>query len=285
MVNPLEIANRIQARSFRLMPTRLISRTWGHITRTAPSRHLIGPFARVFRIDLAEAERSAQDYSNLNAFFTRRLKPGSRPMDMDPQAIVSPVDGQVSAAGRCDQDRLLQIKGIEYSLFGLLRDGPMARRHENGAYATLYLSPQDYHRVHTPADLRITGLGYMPGTLMPVNPPSVRYNERLYTQNERVMVYAEGPAGSLVVVLVGAHCVGSIRLAFHDFVTNRPGVGPLRIEFSRPIELAKGDELGMFEMGSTVVLLFEDGPVQLELPAQGMPVRLGQRIAGIQPPS
>ncbi len=280
MIRPLDIASRLQARSFRLLPTRLISRSWGRITRKPTSRHLIGPFARLFRVDTAEAEHAPGDYGCLNAFFTRRLKPGCRPIDSDPEAVVSPVDGSVSACGRIDQDRMLQIKGIEYTLFGLLRDGPMAKRFQDGSYATLYLSPQDYHRVHAPVDMTVTGLGYMPGSLLPVNPPSVRWIDQLYTQNERLMVYADTAVGKLAVVLVGAHCVGSISLAFHDMVTNRPGEGPRRIDLDRPVELAKGAELGVFEMGSTTVLLFEPGAVEFDLPEPGLPVRLGQRIAG-----
>lgn len=284
MLNPIDIASRLQARSFRFLPTRLISRTWGQFTRTAASRHLVTPFARAFKIDLAEAERQVGDYATLNAFFTRRLKPGARPIHSDPSQLVSPVDGRVSAWGRCDQDRLLQIKGIEYTLFGLLRDGPMARRFEDGLYATFYLSPQDYHRVHSPLDLEVTGLGYMPGTLLPVNQPSVRWIERLYTQNERLMIYAQSAAGVLSLVMVGAHCVGSISLAFHDFVTNRPGIGPERINFARPVRVEKGAELGMFEMGSTVVMLFERDRLDLRLPEVGMSVRLGQPIGRLPEP-
>jgi phosphatidylserine decarboxylase len=278
MFHPLDHASRIQAQSFRFLPTRLISRSWGRFTRTAASRRLITGFAKAFRVDLAESERPPADYPTLNAFFTRRLKPGARPIDPNPAHLVSPVDGRVSAWGQCAQDRLLQIKGIEYTLFGLLRDGPMARKFENGSYATLYLSPRDYHRVHAPADLEVTGLGYMPGTLLPVNPPSVRWIERLYTQNERLMIYANSAAGAMVLVMVGAHCVGSISLAFHDFVTNRPGVGPQRLNFNRPIRVEKGAELGMFEMGSTVVMAFEKDHLELQLPDPGQPIRLGQRM-------
>ncbi len=281
MNGPLEIANRFQARTFRLLPTRLISRTWGKITRTSASKHLIRPFAHAFRIDVTEAEKDLDSYTTLNGFFTRKLKPGSRPIDEDPAAITSPVDGTVSSSGICDQDRLLQVKGFEYTLFGILRDGPMANRFMDGVYTTLYLSPRDYHRVHAPIDMSITGIGYMPGTLMPVNGPSVRWVEQLYTQNERLIVYANTSAGVMAVVLVGAHCVGSISLSFHDLVTNHPGQGPERVKFERPVELKKGEEIGMFQMGSTVVMLFEKGKVELNLPQLGMPVRLGQKIASI----
>ncbi len=281
MNGPLEIANRLQARTFRLLPTRLISRTWGKFTRTSASKHLIRPFVQTFKVDTREAEKDLSEYPTLNAFFTRKLKKGYRPIDEDPSGIISPVDGSVSASGICDQDRLMQIKGFEYTLFGLLRDGPMANRFIDGTYTTLYLSPRDYHRVHAPLDMEISGIGYMPGTLMPVNGPSVRWVEQLYTQNERLIIYARTSVGMIAVVLVGAHCVGSISLSFHDLVTNSPGRGPARLEFERSVEMKKGDELGMFQMGSTVVVLFEKGRVELALPQLGMPVRLGQKIASI----
>ena len=222
-----------------------------------------------------------EEYPTLNAFFTRRLKPGARPVDDEQPAVVSPVDGRVSAAGICEQDRLLQVKGSHYDLFGLFREGSIARRFENGTYVTLYLSPQDYHRIHAPLDLSIEGLSYMPGTLLPVNPPSVRWNPGLYTQNERISIYADSPAGQVALVLVGANCVGSISLTFHDFRTNSFGRGPMRLNFDQPINVNKADELGAFEMGSTVILLFARDRVKLEFAKEGMPVRMGQRIASV----
>jgi phosphatidylserine decarboxylase len=284
MRSSLDAAQRLSMQGMRLLPTNLISRIWGHVTRQPVSRRLVRPFARAFHVDLAEAELPMEDYPTLNAFFTRRLRPGSRPFDLDPRVLVSPVDGRVSAQGACEQDRLLQVKGIEYSLFGLLRDGPMSRHFEDGYYATLYLSPQDYHRVHAPLDLEVTGIGYIPGTLLPVNRPAVRFVDQLYTVNERVVIYASSPAGALAVVMVGAHCVGSMSLSFHPFVSNRPGQGPARLHFDTPIRVPKGAELGAFEMGSTVVMLFERGRLQPALPAEGERVRLGQRL-GLAIPS
>jgi phosphatidylserine decarboxylase len=277
----MEAFSRLFAQSQRVMPTNLLSRIWGRFARTSVSRHVIRPFARAFDIAVSEAEMNPQDYPTLNAFFTRRLKPGARPVDDEAPAVVSPVDGRVSAAGICEQDRLLQIKGTYFDLFGLLREGSMARRFEYGTYVTLYLSPQDYHRIHAPMNLSITGLSYMPGTLLPVNPPSVRFNPGLYTQNERITLYADSPAGAIALVLVGANCVGSISLTFHDFRTNRFGRGPMRLNFDSPVNVNKAEELGAFEMGSTVILLFTRDRVQLEFAKEGMPVRMGQRIASI----
>ncbi len=277
----MEAILRLFAQSQRIIPTNLISRVWGRFARTSASRHLIRPFARAFDIAVSEAEMNLEDYPTLNAFFTRRLKPGARPVDDQQTAVISPVDGRVSAAGICEQDRLLQVKGSYYDLFGLLREGSRARQFENGTYVTLYLSPQDYHRIHAPMDLSIKGLSYMPGTLLPVNPPSVRWNPGLYTQNERVTIYADSPAGDIAMVLVGANCVGSISLTFREFRTNRFGRGPMRLNFDQPVNVSKAEELGAFEMGSTVILLFVQDKVQLKFAQKGMPVRLGQRIATI----
>jgi phosphatidylserine decarboxylase len=279
-----EAATRLLAQSYRFVPTNLVSRMWGHFTRTTASRTLIRPFARAFRIALQEAELDVADYPSLNAFFTRRLKSGSRPVDDADDAVACPVDGRVSAAGSCDRDRMLQIKGSTFDLFGLLRDGPMARHFEYGSYITLYLSPQDYHRIHAPLDMTIHAIGYMPGTLLPVNPPSVRWIPELYTQNERVIVYADGPAGSMAMVLVGAHCVGSISLTFHDFITNHPGQGPALMNLADPVSVNKGDEVGAFNMGSTVLLLFARDRVRLEPPTGSPVVRFGQRIGTVLGP-
>ncbi len=270
------------AQSFRHIPTNLISRSWGRFARTQRSRHVIRPFAKAFHIAVGEAEKDLDEYGSLNEFFTRKLKPNLRSFDTDPKSILSPVDGTVSSSGACDRNQMMQVKGSPFDIYGLLRDGPMARRFESGQYSVLYLSPQDYHRVHAPLDLQIHGLGYMPGTLLPVNRPSVRFIPELYTQNERVMIYADSACGPVSVVLVGAQCVGYISLTFSDLVTNRFGTGPQRLNFKDPIAVKKGMELGAFEMGSTVVLLFAKDRVALNLPAAGLPVRVGQNIGTIE---
>jgi len=280
----LDTLSRVFAHSFRHIPTNLISRSWGRFARTNASKQLIGPFAKVFRIATNEAEKDIEEYANLNDFFTRRLKPGARPIDENPHILVSPVDGAVSFSGQCIQNRLIQIKGIYFDLFGLLRDGPMSKHFEDGQYATLYLSPQDYHRVHAPLDMSITGIGYMPGTLLPVNRPSVRWVPDLYTQNERLMIYADTPCGPIALVLVGAQCVGYISLTFSDFITNRPGLGPARLNFASPINVNKGQELGAFEMGSTVVMLLTKDRAKFEFPESDLPVRVGQRIGSFLDP-
>ncbi len=276
---------RTLALSFRYLPTNLISRVWGGFTRTSFSRRFIRPFAALAGVAVAEAEKAPEEYGSLADFFVRRLRPGSRPIDGGPDTIVCPADGSISAAGVCEAGQLIQAKGMEYDLFSLLRDSPMTRELTGGSYLTVYLSPQDYHRVHAPLDMEITGLGYMPGVLLPVNPPSTRWVPDLYTQNERVMIYARGRAGSMAVVMIGAHCVGRIRLYFHELVSNQRGAGPRRLNFDPPLRVAKGDELGAFEMGSTVVLLFSRRRVSLEPLFAGALVRVGQSIGKVEEPS
>jgi len=273
-----DVLQKPLARSFLHLPTNLLSRGWGSFSRSPASRHFIEPFARLTGVAVAEAERPLEQYATLNDFFTRRLRPGARRIDDAPDSIVSPVDGAVSAFGECRPDTLVQVKGLEYDLFSLLRDVPASRSLQGGSYLTLYLSPPDYHWIHAPMDMEVVGLGYMPGALLPVNPPSVRWVPELYCHNERVMIYAQGSFGTMVVVLVGACGVGSIRLAFHDLSTNRYGAGPRRMNFDKPVFVGKGMDLGVFEMGSTVILLFSREKVQLAPPAVGRQVRLGQPI-------
>lgn len=278
-----DVLQRPLARSFLHLPTNLLSRGWGKFSRSPASRYLIEPFARFTGVAVAEAERPLRQYATLNEFFTRRLRPGARRIDDTPGSIISPVDGAVSAFGECRPDTLVQVKGLEYDLFSLLRDVPASRSLQGGSYLTLYLSPPDYHWIHAPVDMEVVGLGYMPGVLLPVNPPSVRWVPELYCHNERVMIYAQGAFGTMVVVLVGACGVGSIRLVFHDLATNRYGAGPWRVNFERPVFVGKGMDLGVFEMGSTVVLLFSRDRVCLDPPAVGKHVRLGQPIGKLLP--
>ncbi|RME28812.1 MAG: phosphatidylserine decarboxylase [Deltaproteobacteria bacterium] len=272
---------RQAALSFQKIPTRFISRQWGRFTRSAASRPLIKPFARLSGAVTTEAEKPLDQYRTLNEFFTRRLREGMRTVDPTPESVISPADSRVSEWGTCTDGIMLQVKGRQYTLYELLRDKRQADRLEGGPYITLYLSPPDYHWVHAPCDMKITGIGYMPGELLPVNPPSVESVPGLYTRNERVMIYAEGPCGPLVLVMVGACCVGSIKLTFHNLHTNTYGAGPMRMNFERPPVVGKGQPVGVFEMGSTVVLIFSPGGVELSPPPLGTAVRMGQVIGNL----
>ena len=277
----LETFSRLKAESFRFLPTNQMSRVWGKFSRAAISRRAIPAFAWIWGIDVNEAELALADYLTLNEFFTRRLKTGMRPIDPDPGVVVSPVDGRVISVGVCDQDRILQVKDINYSLVDLLGDAARSRKFENGSYVTIYLSPFNYHRIHAPIDMHITGFSYIPGNLLPVNPPSVQWVTGLYTQNERLILYADTPAGKLALVMVGANCVGSIRLIFNDVATNQAGVSPKHENFPAPIDVFKGDEVAVFEMGSTVVLILEPERARFDRLQVGMSICMGQGVGTV----
>lgn len=253
-------------------------------------RPVLGAFARAVGIDLSEAERPLETYSSLNEFFVRRLRPGVREWPDDPAVAGCPVDGIAGQVGRIERGRLIQAKGRWYSAAELLDDEVEARRFEGGAFATLYLSPRHYHRIHSPCDGEIPRAHYVPGALLPVNAPAVAHIPKLFVRNERLVCYLDGPLGCLAIVAVGAYNVGRISAAFDPawnappgqagWVTNRPGAVPTTHTYDPPVRVRKGDELMAFHLGSTVILLFEPGRVVLRAELRpGAPVRLGQPIA------
>lgn len=239
---------------------------------------LIQAYARAYGVDLGEAELPPSAYASFNAFFTRRLREGARPIESASGVVVSPSDSRLSAIGQIPRDgRLEQIKGDTYGIEALLGSGEQAARFGVGVAATLYLSPAMYHRVHSPVDGEIVGWRYVPGRLFPVNAAGVRSVPGLFTRNERVSVLVETAAHGLVaVVLVGAANVGRIGLAFADLVTNR-GHAPGAFRPQAPIPVRRGDELGAFNLGSTVVLLVAD-PGLVPAAKAGDLVRLGRPL-------
>jgi phosphatidylserine decarboxylase len=240
-------------------------------------------FARRYDIDLA-ASPPLESYRTFGQFFARPLRPGLRPIAPGEDLVVSPVDARVSQAGLAGGGRLLQAKGIEYTLAALLGDGELARRLEGGAWATLYLSPQDYHRIHFPLAGGITGWRYVPGRLWPVNPASVAHVPGLFTVNERLVTLLDSPLGLVAIVAVGATVVGRVRASYDAAVplTDQPGARTMqRGDYAPPRPVEKGAELGAFEMGSTVILAFEPGRVRLsERLRPGARVRVGEPIGG-----
>ena len=270
----------------RLLPKSALSAAVGRATRApvpSPVHQLaIRAFARQYGVDLSEAEGGIADYPTFAQFFTRRLKPGARTIDRRPNVIASPVDGRVSQSGLVDTGRCLQAKGIWYPVDRLLGDARQALAFEGGSFATLYLSPRDYHRIHSPIDGKITGYSYLPGAFWPVNPASVRSMDALFAINERLVTYLEGSMGKVAVVAVGATCVARIHASYDSIITHA-GEPARTHTYARPMEIEKGGELGMFEMGSTVILLFEKGRVQWNdgLVADA-PVRLGEAL-GVVP--
>ena len=258
------------------------SRVLGWLSDLPLPRPLRGPlihaYARAYGVDLSEAALPPSDYPSFNAFFTRRLRPGVRPIDASPGVVVAPCDSRLSAIGRVPEDLLLeQVKGEGCTLPALLGSDEDAKAFKGGVCATLYLSPAMYHRVHSPIDGEVVAWRYVPGRLFPVNAMGVRSVPGLLARNERVVVRMETAAhGAVAVVLVGAANVGRIGLAFADLITN---VGRAAGE-TRPaskVELRRGDELGVFNLGSTVVLLLASPRLE-HGPPSGSLVRVGEAL-------
>jgi phosphatidylserine decarboxylase len=238
-------------------------------------------FARAVGANLDEVELALGGYPSLGDFFARRLRHGAREVDTAPSAIISPCDGVLAARGTAVAGALVQAKGRTYQLAELVADGELAARLTGGPYATIYLSPRDYHRVHAPLDARVEGYDYLPGALWPVNPRVAARRDGLLVRNERVVIRLNaGPHGRVALVMVGAAGVGNIRLApvfgAGDSADWRAAGEPRRVELTGAT-VRRGDELGAFRLGSTVVLVFEPGAAQLAGEVAER-VRFGQRI-------
>ena len=237
-------------------------------------------FVARYEVNMDEAAQpDLTSYRSFNEFFTRPLKSGIRPIA--DAAFVSPVDGAISQCGLIEGDRIFQAKGHSYTTRALLGgDAALATQFEGGAFATLYLSPRDYHRIHMPCAGRLIRMVHVPGDLFSVNPVTARGVPGLFARNERVVCVFDGEHGPFVTVLVGATIVGSMATVWHG-VVNPPRPGHLR-EWTyemRNIELAKGEEMGRFLLGSTVVMLFPKGVMQFNVdwtPARA--VRMGEAM-------
>jgi phosphatidylserine decarboxylase len=238
-------------------------------------------FAARYGVDMAEAaEPDIAAYKSFNAFFTRPLKAGARPLA--DARLICPVDGAISQFGAIDGDQVFQAKGHRYSTAALVGgDAALAARFANGHFATLYLSPRDYHRIHMPCDGRLVRMIHVPGALFSVNPTTARGVPGLFARNERVVCVFESDAGPFVLVLVGATIVGSMATVWHG-VVNPPRPGRLREwSYSDPnLSFSQGEEMGRFLLGSTVVMLFPAGPLRFNPAwAPGGAIRLGEAMA------
>jgi phosphatidylserine decarboxylase len=267
----------------RLLPKSALSSAVGIATRApAPSKlhqAAMRVFAKQYRVDLDEAERSIVEYPTFAQFFTRKLKAGARPIDMTSNVVASPCDGAISQLGTIEGGRCLQAKGLSFPVDQLLGDARRALAYEGGTFATIYLSPRDYHRFHAPVGGSVTGFTYLPGEFWPVNQASVRLKDALFSINERLVTWLRSPDfGDVAYVAVGATCVSRIHAAYDDIVTHTGGKRTSHT-YERAIPIEKGGEIGMFEMGSTVIVLFEKGRITWDSKlAPGVAVRLGERL-------
>ena len=240
----------------------------------------IGWFVGRYGVNMTEAANSdIASYATFNEFFSRPLKPGARPLAK--ADLICPVDGAISQFGTIRKDQIFQAKGHDYSTTALVGgDSALAARFENGHFATLYLSPKDYHRIHMPCDGRLTRMIYVPGDLFSVNPATARGVPGLFARNERVVCVFEGANGPFVLTLVGATIVGSMATVWHG-VVNPPRLKQVSewCYEDNTITFKKGDEMGRFLLGSTVVMLFPQGPLAFNPEwVAAKPIRLGEAM-------
>jgi len=246
---------------------------------------VFGTIARRMGIDLVEAEGAVEEYRCFGELFVRPLRPGLRPVDPAVDAVVSPVDGSVSGIGTVRRGGLIQAKGIEYSLGELVADEGLAGALDGGCYLTLYLRPRDYHRIHSPIDARVVALRQVAGRLFPVKPYMVRSLQGLYVRNERLVFELEADMGRAALVCVAAAGVGNISTEVADLngtgARDRAnGVRAVRLER----RVARGEEVARFNLGSTVIMVFPPGKVDLTTLAPGAMLRVGQRVGRILQP-
>lgn len=247
---------------------------------------VIRRFIQRYKVNMAEAANpDPAAYKTFNAFFTRALKDGARPLAQ--ADWVCPVDGAISQFGKIEGEQIFQAKGHQYSATALVGgDAALARQFDDGSFATIYLSPRDYHRIHMPCAGKLRSMTYVPGDLFSVNPVTARGVPGLFARNERVVCVFDTAHGPFVMVLVGATIVGSMATVWHGLINPpRPGrIKTWNYEGAEAVELAKGAEMGRFQLGSTVVMLFPKS-AGLQFNAQwqpAAPVQLGQVMANAQ---
>ena len=252
---------------------------WGAVTH-----FVIKAFAKKYNVDMSEAKKeNFSDYESFNQFFIRELKDDARKINENPTALCLPADGRVSQIGHIDDDRLLQAKGHFFSLSDLLAgDEELVHTFKNGEFATIYLSPRDYHRVHMPCDATLRKMIYVPGDLFSVNPFLAEHVPNLFARNERVICVFDTAFGPMAQILVGATITASMSTVWAG-VINPPRTGEVKVwtyQGDSAIKLTKGQEMGAFQLGSTVINLFPANSVTLaEHLEVDVPVRMGEILA------
>lgn len=282
------LGERVFATFQSLLPTRAIS---AFMFRLAQSRNrafknaLMRWFMHKYAVDLGEAEyHDVNDYEHFNAFFTRALKPGMRPQPAAPNILSCPVDGTISQFGPVRQGRIFQAKGHEYTASELLADDLLAHSFYNGTFNTIYLAPHNYHRVHMPCSGKLRNWAYIPGRLFSVNPGTARSVPGLFARNERMVAVFDTAFGPIALVMVGAIIVGGIETIWNGRLTppHLRNAQPTYYEPMHPVVLQRGDELGRFHLGSTVILLAAHGALNWNTSlSAGREVRLGESLATI----
>ena len=265
-----------------LLPHHAVSRMAGKFASSEVPwlrDRLIRRFIAAYDVDMSEAARGVGEFTSFNDFFTRELKPGARPLADASQYVLSPADGAVSQIGRIEEGRIFQAKGRHFTAAQLLGgDKQAAARFDGGQFATIYLSPRDYHRVHMPAAGTLKSATYVPGELFSVNQVTAENVDGLFARNERLACLFAGPDGLFASVMVGAMIVAGIETVWSGLVETH-AAKRVREEFGDEHTFAAGDEIGRFILGSTVVLLFEPGKVEWDARLKaGAAVCMGQAI-------
>ncbi|WP_349409560.1 archaetidylserine decarboxylase [Pseudalkalibacillus sp. SCS-8] len=263
----------------KCLPHHAITNLVSLFMKSKISRFAIPAYVKWYNIDLSHVEKPVEQYRSLNEFFKRKLIPYARPIDQNNDTFISPADGLIKQVGRIDNGQIIQAKGVSYSVDQLLADEERAKFFQNGTYMTIYLSPKDYHRIHAPIDGTITDFSYIPGRLYPVNDHGVESIEGVYSKNERLTTFMRTPVGQVAVVKVGALIVGSVQLAYKKQI-ERVHKGK---QYAEALEgspfIHKGTEMGHFEFGSTVILLFEEDQIDLLQSIQpGTDIKVGEPI-------
>jgi phosphatidylserine decarboxylase len=235
------------------------------------SQAVVSAYVRYFDVDLQDVEPPAPGYGSFNAFFTRPLRPGARPIDTDEAALVAPSDGLLRSIDPIERGTTITAKGHAYTVGELLADEAAAEAFIGGHATTVYLHPRDYHRVHTPCDAEVRGVTLVPGRLLPVTAASLARVPRLFAVNERLIHLLDTAFGPVAVVMIAAFGVGHMSCAYHPVAAHPRAVRHIALD--PPAALRKGDELGTFHLGSTVVMLTRPGVQPVASPSA---VRMGQ---------
>jgi len=271
---------------FKILPKGLLSRLFGYITRIPVPWRALSPIINWYKKKYGVRDEYItpdNGFRNFNEFFTRGIREGVHVIDRSKGSIISPVDARVDMFGKIEGSTILQAKGVDYSLYDLVPSNS-AKKYFNGNYVTLYLSPGDYHRIHSPVSGKITGYFVIPGKLYTVQEFMVRGLTGLFSINERIITYIDTVKGSAAVCKIGAMNVGRMSLSYEDIFTN--GFFKKKKEVLYPGDcyktIGKGDELGVFNLGSTVVLLFEKGMMEFENITPSMKIRVGDKLGSFK---
>ncbi|MFK7886684.1 MAG: archaetidylserine decarboxylase [Gammaproteobacteria bacterium] len=270
-----------------VLPQHAISRVVGGVanSRFKPlAAPLVRWFVKAYDVDLSDAVRdSADQYDSFNDLFTRTLRTDARPLAGDEQTVISPVDGTLSEFGPISDDRLVQAKGKQFTLGALLAGQAHAERYRDGHFATIYLAPYNYHRIHMPSAGRVEHMTLVPGRLFSVNTATAADVDNLFARNERVVTHIATQHSHYALIAVGALNVGSIETEWHGVVTPNRGQAQRQWDYDDPSLLERGAPWGHFNLGSTVILLWPSNSVELEPTLEtGQTLRLGQAIARLR---